>query len=372
MGKKENGPYKKWLNSSDKTFKVKLIDSLNKAGAPLEYKTKRRLENLGFEANPYHYEPEVFPYFEPSHPEMPIKAEIKRRELDLLATLRRGWSIPIKGGHLLLRLKLAVECKYSSSKDFFVFEFQDKLISLPNFPVKLKGQKILPELLYKYFDVPTKIEKVTEVDVSTLGSRGEGNFNDRMAHAASEQLSSAISNILYDRYSEIHRIYFDIVKQMDIRGKFEKLDREGKIKRVEEPGRSYIPEDEKDDFCRKNIAHFNFEKIGTYRVDLVFPVIVIDDTRGVIKAVLNDANEIVDFEDVGYGIYKYVSEKVQEEVWFGAPKLDKELPIIICNLSYLDECISKLVGGMEELKLDVEKQLNENPHLFVTELMFNL
>jgi hypothetical protein len=65
----------------------------------------------------------------------------------------------------------------------------------------------------------------------------------------------------------------------------------------------------------------------------------------------------------------HVSDKV-DRGWLGEIELDKELPVIICNLSYLDECVSKLIEGMEKLKIDVENQLNESPHLFVKELMF--
>lgn len=374
MAEKGKGAYKDWLNSEDEKFKPKLIDSLNKAGVPLELKTKKRLENLGFEANPYYYDDYYelgagFPQLDQYGTTVTNGGKIKRRELDLLAILRRGGIIPIKGVDLHIRLKLAVECKYSSNKDFFVFEFQDPLTSLPNFPVKLNGFVILPEWLDKYFEMPIKIEKVAEADVSKPESRKGGNFTSRITRTASEQLFSAISDIRHNWQVGIHRIYFDIVKQMDIKKKFEKLDREGKIKRVEEPGRSYIPKDYLDDFCKKNITHFDFEKIGSYTIDLIFPVIVIDETRGVIKAVLNDANEVIDFEDIGYGVYMYVSDKI-DRGWLGEIELDKELPVIICNLSYLDECVSKLIEGMEKLKIDIENQLNESPHLFVKELMF--
>lgn len=368
MAKEGKGVYKTyedWLNTEDEKFKPKLIDSLNKAGAPLELKTKKRLENLGFEANPYYHHD-----YHELGTAVTNGGKIKRRELDLLAILRRRWIIPIKGVDLHLRLKLAVECKYSSNKDFFVFEHQDPLTTLRNFPVKLNGFAILPKRLDDKFNIPTKIKKVTEVDVSKMNSREKENFSDRITYTASEQLFSAISDLRRERGNEIYTIYFDIIKQMKIQEKFNKLDSAGKIPRVKEPGRIYTPDDYLDDFCKKNITHFDFEKIGVYTIDIIFPIIIIDETRGVIKTILNEANNnIVDFEDVGYGVYTYVSDKV-EIGGLGVIELDKELPVIICNLSHLDKCVSKLTEGMEKIKSWVEIQLNESPHLFVKELMF--
>jgi hypothetical protein len=359
--------YKEWLRSSDEKLKTRLIDSLNRAGIPLEYKTKKRLENLGFEANPYYYDPINFPSFDPTSG-VQVGPEVKTRELDFLAILKKQWIIE-ENIDIHLRLKLAVECKYSSNKDFFVFEFQDQRVSFPNFPIKFNGRIILPSFLYNYFNLPIKIEKVTEADV-TKTSKKDDNFNDRSTHTASEQLFSAVSRLLSDSQSEIYRIYGKIVNEMPIKKKFDELDRKGEVIRVQEGGIGYIPDEFQNDFCKKNIKHFDFEKIGSYIIDLVFPMIIIDETRGVIKTILNDSNEIVDFEDVGFGVYKYVADRVPGSGMYGDRDLDREFPIIICNLEYLDKCISKLIEGMEGIMDDVEDLLISEPHLLIKEFMF--
>ena len=96
---------------------------------------------------------------------------------------------------------------------------------------------------------------------------------------------------------------------------------------------------------------------------------VIDENMGLIKVVYDTAGSIKDFEDIGYGIYPYVSEN--------ANKYNNILgryfafPIIICNQNFLTKCLKTIDEGMHKTVEGVKTLITNNPYAFGQEILMS-
>ena len=344
-GKKKRSPeryerYIEWI--SDDARKKELKKWLEKAGIPLELRTIRFLEEHGYRCSSYHcQDPETGKY----------------RELDIHASKMNVQSFKVGKCEVVFNILILAECKYSYNLDFLAFESKNKYF--PAFPVIFSGEHVLGAS-YQDFKFPMIIRKTAETDVLNL--QWSENFQDRKTHEACEKLTSCFSHI-YERRKKMTRVSLDQYRLY-----------------FEQPWANFVskshPIREKralrqkiGEFLRKSFRPQQLlSQISYFPIEIGFPLLIIHEDRGLIKIKYDmTTGQIVGFENVGYGIYPYVSEN--------ADKYDNILhgyfafPVVICNLAYLDDCLKTLNKGIEKMTTYAKTLLHNNPYAIAEEIL---
>jgi len=332
--------YIEWIGEDAR--KKELKKWLEKAGIPLELRTIKFLEEQGYRCSSYHCkDPETGKY----------------RELDIHASKTNVQSFKVGECEVVFNVLILAECKYSYNLDFLAFESKDKYF--PAFPVIFVGERLLGAS-YQDFEFPMIIRKIAETDVLNLG--WSENFQDRKTHEACEKLTSCFSHI-YERRSKMTRVSLD-----QYRFYFEQS--WASFMSKSRPIREKRALQQKiGEFLRKNFKPQQLlSQISYFPIGVGFPLLIVHEDRGLIKIKYDmPTGQIVDFEDVGYGIYPYVSEN--------ADKYDNILhgyfafPIVICNLAYLDNCLKTLNKGIEKMATYVKTLLHNNPYAIAQEVL---
>ena len=350
--------YAKWM-ANDKV-KEDLKKELKRAGIPLQSKARKVLERNGFRCSNYHY-------FQPSEQKegeeyLPtILQEGKYRELDIYAFKTRAYSFKVLNSEITFGSIILMECKYLTDIDFFAFETKDNY--LPAFPVIFNGEHLLgsPYLDFKF---PMTIEKIAEVNVS---KRQKG-YGDKTTHQACEQLTAAFS-YLYERKLQQRRIEYLNLYNRVFRRMWEKFLTETEVKRVKRGPIEEIPKEVISEFIRNNFSPQQIlDNVHLY-VELGFPIMLIDENMGLIKVIYDQNGSIKKFEDVGYGIYPFVSENANR--YNNILGRSFAFPIIICNLQYLNRCLKALDDGLRKTVDYAETMIKNNPYVVGEEIMMS-
>lgn len=104
-------------------------------------------------------------------------------------------------------------------------------------------------------------------------------------------------------------------------------------------------------------------------VELGFPIMLIDENMGLIKVVYDQNGSIEKFEDVGYGIYPYVSENANR--YNNILGEHFAFPVVICNLQYLNECLKALDDGFRKTVEHAQSMVKNNPYVVGEEIMMS-
>ena len=344
-GRKRQSPkryerYSEWID--DDASKKELKKWLEKAGIPLELRTVRFLEEQGYRCSTFHCrDPESGKY----------------RELDIHASKTNVESFKVRKCEVVFNVLILAECKYMYNLDFLAFESKDRYF--PAFPVIFIGERLLGAS-YQDFEFPMIIRKIAETDVLNL--EWSENFQDRRTHEACEKLTSCFSHI-YERRRKMIRVSLDQYRLFFEQSwaNFMSKSRPVREKRV--------LQQKIGEFLRKNFKPQELlRQISYFPIEIGFPLMIIPEARGLIRIKCEmTTGQIVDFEDIGYGIYPYVSENVD--------KYDNILhgyfafPIVICNLGNLDECLKTLNKGIEKMATYVKTLLQNNPYAIAQEVL---
>jgi len=332
--------YSEWIDDGGR--KKELKKWLEKAGIPLELRTIKFLEEQGYRCSSYHcQDPETGKY----------------RELDIHASKRNVQSFKVGECEVVFNVLILVECKYSYNLDFLAFESKDKYF--PAFPVIFIGERVLGAS-YQDFEFPMVIRKIAETDVLNL--EWSENFQDRKTHEACEKLTSCFSHI-YERRRRMIRVSLDQYRLQFEQSWASFLSKGHSIREKR------VLQQKIGEFLRENFKPQELlRRIAYFPIEIGFPILVIHEDRGLIGIKYDVATgQIVDFENVGYGIYPYVSEN--------ADKYDNILheyfafPIVICNLAYLDNCLKTLNKGIERMVTYARTLLRNNPYAIAQEVL---
>lgn len=356
--------YKKWL-ASDKARKF-VIDNVRKSGIPLELRARKLLKDNGFNVTSARY-------LDVDSDSSDVDLDLGKgiwREIDLLATKGVGTSLNIGECEIRFVINILGECKYSSDKDVLVFEHLDpENADLSHFPLLVNGQYILSPPLRNDFELPLLIERLIEVDANSA-TKEKGNLSDIAMHRACEQLLSALRFFLHRWRQTIRRHYIDLSKASLIREKWDNLLKEKKVPYEELGSHSRVPHSFINNFLRENFEPTkmlqDFPFIPVY---LYFPLIIVDESRGVIRAKLSDSYEVVDLEDLGLCMYLHVSENADryETVLENA----FALPILICNLPNLSLVMRLITEGIRHIIERLRQALTQDAYLIPREVLFN-
>jgi len=339
VGKDRYETYRKWMKDSSK--KQEVSKWLEKAGVPLELRTIGILEKNGYRCSTFHC----------------IDSETqKSRELDIYAFKTNVRSFEIGECKVVFNVVILAECKYSYNLDFLAFESKDKYF--PAFPVVFSGQLMLGAS-YQDFEFPMIIRKIAETDAFNL--KGRDNFQDRKTHQACEKLISCYS-YLYKRKEERIRVSFDQYRRLFGRSWVEFFSKDYRVDQK-------VPSHKVSEFLRKTFTPEQLLALIRYfPVSIGFPLMIIDENRGLIRVKFDEVSgRIKDLDDIGYGIYPYVSENAEK--YGNVLHQYFSFPVIICNLKHLENCLETLNEGIEKMTAYAKTLLHNNPYTIAEEVM---
>jgi len=341
-GKSSRNRYSTYAGWIKDTQKKKLLKSrLEQAGVPLELRATTILEKQGFHCSSFHFKDQNTG---------------KYRELDIYASKVNVTSFEIGGCLVVFNVLILAECKYSYYWDFLAFGREDK--HLPNFPVVFTGSEFLAAS-YQDFEFPMIIRKVAETDVGDLENKQ--NFHDPKTHEACEKLIACFSQV-YERKRKSTRIDLDKYR-LHFESAWKKF-----LLKTPPIADTYALKQTIGDFL-KNYEEFELlNEIPYFNVEISFPMLIIPQERGLIRVTHDKATgQIVDFEDVGYGVYPFVSECADK--YDNVLKNYFEFPILVCNLGCLDDCMAMLKKGLDKMAAYAKTLLQNNPKAVAREVL---
>ncbi len=104
-----------------------------------------------------------------------------------------------------------------------------------------------------------------------------------------------------------------------------------------------------------------------YYVTFWIPIIVLGKNNGLLKVEMQE-DKITDITDIGYGVYPF-RPNITPPYLKNLVYSENELSIVICNLKYLEEVLSNIDKGMNNLLKSVKEKLTRRPFLVISEIM---
>lgn len=331
--------YMSWMN--DELKKQELVKWLEKAGVPLELRAIRVLEKYGYRCSSYHC----------------IDSETqKSRELDIYAFKTNVKSFRIGECEVVFNVTILAECKYSYNLALLAFESKDKYF--PTFPVTFSGQLMLGAS-YQDFDFPMIIRKIAEANVFDL--KLTSNFQDRKTHQACEKLVTCFS-YLHARKQQRIKVDFDKYRLFFGKPWAEFISKNFHVDQK-------IPKQRIGEFLKETFSSQQLlSQIQYFPIQIGFPLMIIAENRGLIKIKYDETSGVVkDFDDIGYGIYPFVSENAER--YGNLLRQYFSFPVIIVNLDYLGKCLETLNEGIEKMVEHTRMLLNNNPYAIAEEVI---
>ncbi len=360
----KQGHYQDWYKSDD--ARRHIIDNIGKSGIPLELRTRKTLKDHGFRVTNYRYQ-------DPGDNAQLLSLGYSTgmwRELDIYAYTQRKEILNIGECQIFFTTTILGECKYSSDEDFFVFEhLNSDNVDLTRFPLLPNGDKMLPMTFASHFSLPVLIERVSEINVNS-SSRGKGNFTDTITHQACEQLLSALTFNFVRRRSVVRRFYRSMANDSQILRIWKEWLDAGKVEYETIGSHEKVPDGFINSFLMERFdAKTMLQDFPEVMVDVIFPLIVIDESRGIIRVSLDDSYQITGLEDIGMCLYPYISENPDR--YETILENSFTVPVFICNLLHLDTAIKIISEGIHNLVERTKEYLESNPHFIAKEIVFN-
>jgi hypothetical protein len=276
--------------------------------------------------------------------------------LDIYASKVNTRPFEVGGCEVVFNILILAECKYTHYSDFLAFDREDR--HFPSFPVIFSGNALLGAS-YQDFEFPMIIRKIAETDVGNLENKQ--NFHDPRTHEACEKLIACFSQV-YDRKRKSTRIDFD-----KYRLRFESSWKNFLFK-TPLITNAYALRQSIGDFLKNYKESELLNAIPFFNVEIGFPMLIIPQERGLIRVTHDKATgQIVDFEDVGFGVYPFVSENADK--YDNVLKNYFEFPILVCNLGRLDDCMAMLKKGLDKMADYAKTLLQNNPKAVAREVL---
>lgn len=330
-------PYENWLKNQEALKRIATM--IEKVGFPLERAARKTFEKSGF----YLYSDRYY-----SDTQDTDGKEVLR-EIDIQCETGFKEDIEVMGCKVQFELSVVAECKYSSTNDYFIFDSEEELFW--EFPILFDHNDLfqydpLERTFGNYFRFPVRIENIVEVDV------GNGDFHktDKTIHDGATQLTNALA-------------YFGR-KTSDIGAQIlpESLIREYKEAiNFQHLGRS--PSDkEKQHQTRNEIAQDLLPHLDLIKVHSWVPILILGKNNGLLRVHMN-GERVTGFSDTRYGLY--FLRPVRTPSFFNLRrKANKDaIPIVVCNYRYLDECISMLGRGIQQMIVHARRAIADDPLL---------
>lgn len=287
--------------------KKELIERLNEnialSGINLELKTFARLSKHGYYTQEFFYEGDTTK--EP-------------RQIDFVASKK----IEFKYGDTLIQfvVNLIGDCKYRSQIDILFFENNFNWFE-PRLPLPINPD-LIPKLFENISKKPLISNKITQLKISGY-LKDKEHLSDNQIHDSIKQLMSATKHL---KGQKVQRY-----TQLSERLKNKSFFWSGYKNEIELNSKDFDFTTYAHELLRKKGSKTFLAGIDFLRFECIIPLIVFDETRGVMKAKLDKKFDLKDVEDIKYGIYMSGDEEIQYT------KEDEFMPVILCNLEGLSE-----------------------------------
>ncbi len=335
--KEDKGSYREWLSNAQSLKNVKKL--IEKSGIPLELKTRQILKNGNYLANPSYYKT-------PDD-----KGNVKNREIDIYA-LKTMDSLKVDDSMIFFHALIIGDCKYSTTNDFLVVESDQRLSR--SFPVVFNHRKLFgltPELNFKF---PIIMQNVIEIDVAGNNVHPEA----RVIYEGCSQIIDAFAYFIDEtRRKDSNRYGIPFYNNPDLNKKFSEYVKEKNLptNSLGAANREVIV-----DFVKSKIPIAEVLKMfGHVNVYIGVPILVVGENNGILSVTIKEG-KVQDIQDVGYGAYLFAPSELPKwiEPLLGSSRY---LPIIICNVNKLDNCLRDVENGLYQMIKDAKATLVADP-----------
>lgn len=367
----KNQSYKDWMENPKAVERV--IQDINKSGIPLEIKVRKILQNNSFIGGRAFYT--VLKAGQISSEGSNDTVDVLH-EIDVLASKAPVCSFSVSGFEIRFSAHVIAECKYSSDKDFYFFPCNDPcVIDLQNYPLMVNGHQLFEPFKRRthaiQYPVPQIVDRVSEIDINS-NTRKDENFNDRLTYGACTQLIQACENYLTQWRVEKRSDYNLILKDSSFLSSWKQQQVEGKIEFETIGSYTHVT----DEYIRRFLkTYFRLDLLNAETthncifIELLFPILVIAESRGVLKVELDSKYEIKGLEDIGFCIYLFRPEKPTQ---YPVTLHDSiSLPVFICNQRYLEKVMEIIEEVTVTIANGMKKEIIAHQSLIGKEIMFN-
>lgn len=323
--------YSKWLSNKELVEKLKI--SMEKVGYPLEISARSTLHKRGYTENlGQHYS------------QKNKDGEEIWREIDVHVTNNTPYESDIYGCTFLFNVSIIAECKYSSTNDFFIFENEKGLGSF-DFPILLNRKRFANSIgsptFKEIFDFPTAIQNIAEVNVTGQ----DFHPTNKVIFDAANQLASAISFFAQEDEDSFRELYEEDPVQ-EIISNYKILYQQAYQKVL---GQKKIGERTDADYQEvyRTVAEKIFPQFVVFPVKIWIPIIIVGGNNGIIRVVM-DNDRVGDLKELGFGIYKFTPSVLPQSFRKAWP-VRHHIPIILCNVNFLNECLDFLEKRIPKL-----------------------
>jgi hypothetical protein len=266
---------------------------------------------------------------------------VVQREIDIYAS--KSDIETSKDCQFSFKVILIGDCKYSSTNDFFAFEskYMTNTFSIPFNCKSLLQTEVGIEF-------PMVIDKISEVDVA------DRNFHPKnlVIYDAAEQVLNSLVYFYKKHHEDLKNNYSEINKRLN-------------------DGTRRESSDSQVNAVNNLISSGQFGKIvKDIKIIIAIPIIFIDKNNGLIQ-VLTSQGTIEDLVDIGFGIYEFVPRTFtadQKPILTNSELPISKFPIIICNLSKLEECLDVIDQNIDFIKLNFIRKWESHPELLYKEI----
>ncbi|MCF4969440.1 hypothetical protein [Nostoc sp. CMAA1605] len=272
--------YKDYYLTPDKRNKIinRLSETLEQEGTILEIKALNDFKNSGYDAAEYFYVDTV---------------TNKSRQIDILAHKQSSFKIKETRTKIILNLWIVADCKFKSQIDLLCFNFgikQDDILNFPKF--------IASDYRFKLNDViePNLLitSKITQLVMDANAMKGD-HLRDTFIYDSCHQVYSCIKSLHY----EMSQIYFNHMKT--------ELSRSSYIRQIirEMNNNEFISIEEIMERLHLVSVYDLLSEIETIYLDAFIPVIIIDESRGILEAELDSNFKLKNLVDKEIALYKF-------------------------------------------------------------------
>jgi len=369
-----------WLTDTEhEGYRENLKKAIKKAGIPLELKTKYIFEELGYNWREIYYR-------------SALKDITKQLDFnsDKYLYAPEDFDEPTAkiDENFVINLSFIGDCTYRSKTDIFVFDIGMKNVVFPLirplihslfFPSSALGlgYNILfdNEITKKVFTT-SKAVGVNFKEFNMRTKDKEKNFENSMIFNKGENIIEAL-DYEFTRYGmdlwDLGEFFLGLINYIDLRGdKYHELkidisnliswyadstalnpNRSNRRQLLHELEVKLINELKK--INKKDLA----ELYPLMIFDIIIPMVVIDEDRGIVKVNFENT-EIKDFEEIPFFIYQHNSS-IHGSLRYDWLRKGGTIPIVVCNAKNLKDCIKFLENECEKIASEIRKSMTEDP-----------
>lgn len=316
----------------------RLAETIDQEGTILEFKALNNFVKFGYTANGFFY----------------LDSNTKKsRQIDILAKKNKFFQIPATNTHINLNAYIVADCKYKSQIDLLCFDTKcrlDQFINLPIFVSPVFGFEIHNDL-----DPALLVtNKITQLEMGAY-SMSKDHLRDELIYSWCMQVYDCVNHVYRERLNAIAN---EVNRQLN--------------KRIKLQESVHIFSDQSfennPDYFRQKLALSSiyelFEGIDVIYFEMIIPALILDENRGILKAIIDTNYQLTELQDIEAVLYQFSSVYQFHDL---NPLKDY---IFISNRNGLPKVLSYIDRYMDNFEQRFRKTFERNPSALFK--LFNL